>query len=711
MDHSPPKDTPVLPVIPLCPRPLKTQPDVTQALAACVDLAPHLRPCFGLPKTLLFRPVSCTDTAPVLPPLSPGNPQALVVASAAAEQAAVHGDGAGLLLLLTASLLTQARDLLALGVEGAEIRAGYRLGCGRALALLEQQGVCGRLGEPRDELQVGATLGPFLSAWQPGFDVALGVAAARCCVYGWTPVTSGECGEVWEGVTFDPSTLRVCTVLDDSRDEAVGKEEEEEEEDRAGRDDYTEFGGEEHPDVEDEIDKMGEEVSQETQTAETDREPTTEPRGEEEKPATDRATHSNKKNKYDKDSTGQGEEDTPSQLEKKKTTLVKGREGEEEDDEDVETEVFDDWVDLGVEIWEAVCDSARDNGVVWSEYTTQQERLGDATRLEAARRNPLSINMHAGTETEQTIHGFSNEPTMHKHITSAHSAHFKEQINRPRGNPSQAARQKPSSTSLDAPSPGKAIPTLRHSHASSALPGLRLPLQASAVVEEPKDGSARPGVRLTLRSPDASLLVSAQGAVQACLRVYRSLLAEPRLVAGAGVAELALAVGLTQQGLGLVGMEQLVVHAFAQALLQPARVLGENSGDPGDLAVLRLYRSHREKEKEGVWSRETQRYSGTDCLPSRTHSSTVALTTPGCHSNSVGVADLHHLPVHPIITGAGKPDGVARLTSDTPCSVIVCVTCPRSRHLRFVATPALKSCGGGRYRGVLRTKKSSRVTG
>uniref|UniRef100_A0A8C4ZU01 T-complex protein 1 subunit theta-like 2 n=1 Tax=Gadus morhua TaxID=8049 RepID=A0A8C4ZU01_GADMO len=499
MDHSPPKDTPVLPVIPLCPRPLKTQPDVTQALAACVDLAPHLRPCFGLPKTLLFRPVSCTDTAPVLPPLSPGNPQALVVASAAAEQAAVHGDGAGLLLLLTASLLTQARDLLALGVEGAEIRAGYRLGCGRALALLEQQGVCGRLGEPRDELQVGATLGPFLSAWQPGFDVALGVAAARCCVYGWTPVTSGD-------------TLRVCTVLDDSRDEAVGKEEEEEEEDRAGRDDYTEFGGEEHPDVEDEIDKMGEEVSQETQTAETDREPTTEPRGEEEKPATDRATHSNKKNKYDKDSTGQGEEDTPSQLEKKKTT-----------------------------------------------------------------------------------------------------------------------------------------------HASSALPGLRLPLQASAVVEEPKDGSARPGVRLTLRSPDASLLVSAQGAVQACLRVYRSLLAEPRLVAGAGVAELALAVGLTQQGLGLVGMEQLVVHAFAQALLQPARVLGENSGDPGDLAVLRLYRSHREKEKEGVWSRETS-------APTVHHQGTgqAVLDPLGCKASAIQKATEATLNVLAGLIPGPTWDGVER---------------------------------------------------
>jgi len=66
-------------------------------------------------------------------------------------------------LLLASSLLTQARDLLALGVDRAEIQAGYRLGCGRALPLLEQ-GVCGRLREPRDELQVGAVLRPFLAA-------------------------------------------------------------------------------------------------------------------------------------------------------------------------------------------------------------------------------------------------------------------------------------------------------------------------------------------------------------------------------------------------------------------------------------------------------------------------------------------------------------------------------------------------------------------
>ena len=104
-------------------------------------------------------------------------------------------------------------------------------------------------------------------------------------------------------------------MLDDSHDVAAGemqddqagKEEEEEERERAGHDAYTEFRGQEHPEVEDKIDKMGEEVSQETLIAETDREPIKEPRGEKEKQATDSETRCNKKNKYDKDSAGRGE--------------------------------------------------------------------------------------------------------------------------------------------------------------------------------------------------------------------------------------------------------------------------------------------------------------------------------------------------------------------------------------------------------------------
>ncbi|KAL6490806.1 hypothetical protein MHYP_G00011510 [Metynnis hypsauchen] len=64
---------------------------------------------------------------------------------------------------------------------------------------------------------------------------------------------------------------------------------------------------------------------------------------------------------------------------------------------------------------------------------------------------------------------------------------------------------------------------------------------------------------------------------------------EPRLLPGTGQAEVALAHHLTQCGLCIPGLEQLAVHDFAQAILKPVRVLGENSGVPGDMAVLTLY--------------------------------------------------------------------------------------------------------------------------
>ncbi|CAB1351569.1 unnamed protein product [Coregonus sp. 'balchen'] len=94
---------------------------------------------------------------------------------------------------------------------------------------------------------------------------------------------------------------------------------------------------------------------------------------------------------------------------------------------------------------------------------------------------------------------------------------------------------------------------------------------------------------VTLCSPDQALLDSAEAALRPSLQVYRSLLAEPSVVPGARASEVGLATGLTQDGLTLVGMEQLAVHAFTQALLEPVKALGEKAGTLADLAILRGY--------------------------------------------------------------------------------------------------------------------------
>uniref|UniRef100_A0A4W5PR38 Uncharacterized protein n=1 Tax=Hucho hucho TaxID=62062 RepID=A0A4W5PR38_9TELE len=333
------------------------------------------------------------------------DPSALTLASAASTQAREHGDGAGTVLLLASSLLTQAKDLLTLGVTGAEIQGGYRQACGRALALLERM-ACGALKDPREELDVRAILGPFLSSWQPGFEALLSGVVARCCVHSWRPITSGDRGEVWEGVTFDPSCVRVCTVLE----KAI-------------------------PD--------------------------------------------------------QGSETEDGQIETNGEELIQTK-GEEE------------------------------------------ERTGDEVQMMEERKEKEK------EEREKTTR--------------------------------QSPRKTPTS----------------------------IPLWACVVVEEPLEEEACCKVTVTVRSPDQDLLISAEAALRASLRVYCSLLAEPRVVPGAGASEVGLAAGLTQNGLTLVGMEQLAVHAFAQALLEPVKALGENAGTPADLAVLRGYKRRWKGKIEGT---------------------------------------------------------------------------------------------------------------
>lgn len=68
---------------------------------------------------------------------------------------------------------------------------------------------------------------------------------------------------------------------------------------------------------------------------------------------------------------------------------------------------------------------------------------------------------------------------------------------------------------------------------------------------------------------------------------------------------MALAGHLTRCGLSFLGLEQLAVHVFAQALLEPVRALAQNSGLPRDLLVLSRYKVHfwsaeAEKKKRGL---------------------------------------------------------------------------------------------------------------
>uniref|UniRef100_A0A8C8CTK7 Uncharacterized protein n=1 Tax=Oncorhynchus tshawytscha TaxID=74940 RepID=A0A8C8CTK7_ONCTS len=346
------------------------------------------------------------DTLSVLTHMALEDPSALTLASAASTQAREHGDGAGMVLLLAASLLTQAKDLLTLGVTGAEIQGGYRQACGRALALLEGM-ACGALKDPREELDVRAILGPFLSSWQPGFEALLSGVVARCCVHSWRPITSGDRGEVWEGVTFDPSCVRVCTVLEKAIPDQ-GSE--------------TEDG---------QIETDGEELIQ---------------------------------------TKGEGEERT------------------------------------GVEEVQMMKEEGKETG---KEMEKVQKVRGEERNRSDRRGRLYEVLIHGSFA--KLISHCSTQRQIYKHITSVRSAQRRRRLHRPKGH-----------------------------------------------------------------------------------------LTKPRVVPGAGASEVGLAAGLTQNGLTLVGMEQLAVHAFAQALLEPVKALGENGGTPAELAVLRGYKRRWKGKMDGT---------------------------------------------------------------------------------------------------------------
>ncbi|XP_045068176.1 uncharacterized protein LOC123482983 isoform X2 [Coregonus clupeaformis] len=674
-DHTPATDTPKIPKIPSWPGTPKQRPQEALLVEPCVALGQRLRPCYGprgLAKSLLFRfphgitnsPVTSPDTPSVLNHMALEDPSALTLASAASTQAREHGDGAGTVLLLAASLLTQAKDLLTLGVTGAEIQGGYRQACGRALALLEGM-ACGSLKDPREELDVRNILGPFLSSWQPGFEALLTGVVARCCVHSWRPITSGDRGEVWEGVTFDPSCVRVCTVLEKeipdqgsetedgqietdgdgeeliqtkgeeerTGDEEVqmmkeeGKEmesegtaeasEEEVEEGKEMESEGTAEASEEEVEEGKEMESEGtaeaseEEVEEGKEmesegTAEASEEEVEEGKemesegtaeaSEEEVEEGENETKSNESlreeevENQDQQRICQKVEDAMKQMEDEKT---RNEETEEEDD-GVEENKFDDWVDLGLEIWR---ERSEGEGEVWREGENEGETVeaeGQKDRREA--RNRID---RRGGPYEVLIHGSfaklmsrcSTQRQIYKHITSVRSAQHSRRLHRPKGRLTSPTTHHHHSPKKPHQSPRK-TPTSYLSHS--------IPLWASVVVEEPLEEETCCKVTVTVRSPDQALLDSADAALRASLRVYCSLLAEPRVVPGAGASEVGLSAGLTQDGLTLVGMEQLAVHAFAQALLEPVKALGENGGTPADLAVLRGYKRRWKGKMEGT---------------------------------------------------------------------------------------------------------------
>ena len=108
-------------------------------------------------------------------------------------------------------------------------------------------------------------------------------------------------------------------------------------------------------------------------------------------------------------------------------------------------------------------------------------------------------------------------------------------------------------------------------------------------------------VSLVLRGATLNVLDDVERAVDNGVNAVKMITRDPRLVAGTGACEMALARRISEVGEKTSGVAALGVKAFAEALEVIPRVLSENAGLDATGVVSLLYAAHaKDKSHSGV---------------------------------------------------------------------------------------------------------------
>lgn len=613
---------------------------------SCLEVARRLRPCFGprgLPKSVAFRflhglsasPVHTPDTASVLEHMGLEDPAARALASAAIAQAREVGDGSGLVILLGASLLEQVQVLLALGLTQQEVEEGYRLACHQALELLDRGGVLvqAHLEDLREERQVAGVLRVLLSTRVPQMADMLAEAVAHCCVQSWMRDKQGA-------MTFDPNTIKIIkTITPDEMSEELKKcpQEASDEEHREGR-----------------VDKKKEVTTTNRQQVqgERDEEPNKEEaKTEEEWAVCDWDTNEVKPNRnQENDEVGvyalatrvhdreqllidQFLSDYVGLRPTERVPSAQAHRCSKRMDQELEQDK--DWEILSLNLEEMCLEG--EEGVNGREglgrWQTEEAEHHLLEKLRA-----LGDGMMRRHETMRSMGGTAaaalrGSTAARKHLLIKGLLRFSRKYLVPRGRvqgPGKRQGQvgklhgvqkrgpvrkphRPMGKVRGPQSMGrKAQHPKMNSHISKQDPPPAIPLQASLGTDQKN----QQGVTITLHSPDQELLECCEAAIGACLRHYGAMQSDPRLVSGAGAVEAVLSAQLCQYGLTLPGLEQMAVHSFAQALLAPVRVLGENRGTPADMATTQVHEALRRQRRSTQGPHESLDEDAGDLLES-----------------------------------------------------------------------------------------------
>jgi len=160
---------------------------VIRNIEACTELANTVRSGFGpngMNKMVinhLEKLFVTSDAATIIKELEVQHPAARMIILASQMQEQEVGDGTNTVMILAASLLENAEELLRMGLKPTEIADGYELAGKKALEILPEL-ICGNVGEFRNVEAVAKAVRPAIMSKQLGSEDFLAKLVAEACI-------------------------------------------------------------------------------------------------------------------------------------------------------------------------------------------------------------------------------------------------------------------------------------------------------------------------------------------------------------------------------------------------------------------------------------------------------------------------------------------------------------------------------------------------
>lgn len=153
----------------------------------------------------LEKIIVTSDCATIVKELEIEHPAARMLCLAAQSQDSECGDGTNLTVSFAGELLSNAEDLLRMGLHTSEIILGYKKAGEKLVNDILPKLVVSRLQDPRDQAELIRVVKPVLAAKQYGFEDVLAPLVAEACL--------GTMSSSSSKPSVNPDSVRVVKIL------------------------------------------------------------------------------------------------------------------------------------------------------------------------------------------------------------------------------------------------------------------------------------------------------------------------------------------------------------------------------------------------------------------------------------------------------------------------------------------------------------------